>query len=387
MKKKIAILGSTGSIGKNLINIINKDKKNFEIVLLTADENYKELLKQAKKYKVKNIIITNYKSYKILKSKLKKSKIKIFNNFNNLNEIFNTKVDYIMSAITGIHGLLPTVNSIQYTKKIAIANKESIICGWNIIQKKLSKYKTEFIPVDSEHFTIWYGIKNNKDVVQKLILTASGGPFINLPLKNFKNINLNQALTHPNWKMGKKITIDSSTMMNKVFEIIEAKKIFGIDYKNISIVTHPTSYIHSIIKFSNGLIKLIAHDTNMKIPIFNSLYSDDNNRKIHTKEIDIKKLNDLKFKKVDLKKFPVVDILKILPNGNSLFETVIVSANDALVDLFLSRKIKFKDLSTKLLNILKSKTYNKYKKIRPKNINEIIKLNNYVRLKVNSKSI
>ena len=125
----------------------------------------------------------------------------------------------------------------------------------------------------------------------------------------------------------------------------------------------------------------------MKIPIFNSLYSDDNNRKIHTKEIDIKKLNDLKFKKVDLKKFPVVDILKILPNGNSLFETVIVSANDALVDLFLSRKIKFKDLSTKLMNILKSKTYNKYKKIRPKNINEIIKLNNYVRLKVNSKSI
>ena len=141
MKKKIAILGSTGSIGKNLINIINKDKKNFEIVLLTADENYKELLNQAKKYKVKNIIIKNYKIYKILKSKLKKSKIKIFNNFNNLNEIFYTKVDYIMSAITGIHGLLPTVNSIQYTKKIAIANKESIICGWNIIQKNYQNIK------------------------------------------------------------------------------------------------------------------------------------------------------------------------------------------------------------------------------------------------------
>ena len=387
MKKKIAILGSTGSIGKSLINIINKDKKNFEIVLLTADENYNDLLKQAKEYKVKNIIITNKKSFKILKSKINTKRIKIFNNFDNLNKIFNKKIDYIMSAITGINGLLPTLNSIQHTKKIAIANKESIICGWNLIQKKIKKYKTEFIPVDSEHFTIWYGIKNNNDSIQNLILTASGGPFINLPLNKFKNINIREALNHPNWKMGKKITIDSSTMMNKVFEIIEAKKIFNINYKNISIVTHPKSYIHSLIKFTNGLIKLIAHDTNMRVPIFNSLYSDNPNRFIKTNKIDFNKLNNLTFQNVDIKKFPVVKILKIMPKENTLFETVVVSANDELVKLFLLRKIKFNDISSKLLKLLKSRSFDKYKKILPKNVNDIIKLNNYVRLKVNPKSI
>ena len=186
--------------------------------------------------------------------------------------------------------------------------------------------------------------------------------------------------------MGKKISIDSATMMNKVFEIIEAKNIFNIDYKELMILIHPSSYVHALIKFKNGIIKIVAHDTDMKIPIFNTL--DVNfKKKIKTNKINISKLNDLRLKKVDKRKFPLTKILSILPEKSSLFETVIVSANDELVKLFLNNKIKFTEISKKLLWILKNKEFKKYKRFEPKNISQIIKLNNYVRLKINPKSI
>ena len=201
MKKRIAILGSTGSIGKSLLEIIDKHQSNFEIVLLTANNDYKKLLLLAKKFKVKNLIINNFYSYKTLKLKTRKLNINVFNNFNDFDKIFKKKIDYVMSSITGIDGLYPTIKIIKFTKKIAIANKESIICGWNLIYKELKKNKTEFIPVDSEHFSLWYGIKNtNKKEIEKIYLTASGGPFLSLPLKSFKKINIKKALNHPNWK-------------------------------------------------------------------------------------------------------------------------------------------------------------------------------------------
>ena len=186
--------------------------------------------------------------------------------------------------------------------------------------------------------------------------------------------------------MGKKISIDSATMMNKVFEIIEAKNIFGIKYNKLSILTHPASYIHAIVKFKTGLIKLVAHDTDMKIPIYNTL-DDVFKKKINTKSIEIEKLNNLDLQKINKNKFPMTKLLKILPNKSSLFETVIVSVNDELVNLFLKNKIKFTDISKKLFRIINSKEFSKYKRISPKNIRQIIELNNYVRLKINSKSI
>ena len=203
MKKKIAILGSTGSIGKILLNLIKNDKKNYEIVLLTADKNYKELIKQSKLFKVKNLIIINKESYKILKKK--KLKKNIYNNFNFFNKIFKKKIDYALSSITGLEGLKPTINLIQYTRRIAIANKESIICGWPLIEKELKKNKTNFIPVDSEHFSLWYGLKGNKiKNIEKIYITASGGPLLSTPLSKLKNISIKEALNHPNWRMGKK---------------------------------------------------------------------------------------------------------------------------------------------------------------------------------------
>ena len=381
MKKRIAILGSTGSIGKTLINIIKQDKKNFEIVLLSADENYKELLKQAKFFKVKNLIITNENSFnKVKKDKFSK-KINIYNNFNNFRKIFRKKVDYTMSSISGIQGLKPTIEIIKYTNKIAIANKEAIICGWDLIQKKLKKYKTEFIPVDSEHFSIWYALKDiNKELIEKIYLTASGGPFLNKPLSKLKNVNYKQAIKHPNWKMGKKISIDSATMMNKVFETIEAKKIFNISYKKLSILIHPKSYVHAIIKLKNGLTKIIVHDTSMKIPIYNSLYS--SSKTINSKKIDLKILNNLDFKNIDYKRFPLTKILNILPEKSSLFETILVSINDKLVELFLDNRIKYTDISKKMHNMLRLNSFKKYKIKKVMNIKEIISLNNLIKNRV-----
>ncbi len=385
MKKKIAILGSTGSIGKTLLNIIEKDKKNFEITLLSANKDYRTLLQQSKKFKVKNLIINDKDTYQAIKKKKIQSNIRIHNSFENLNKIFKQKVDYTMNSIVGIDGLNPTLKIIKYSKRIAIANKESIICGWSLIQKELEKYKTEFIPVDSEHFSMWYGLKDsNPKNIEKIYITASGGPFNRTPLNHFKNITIQNALNHPNWKMGKKISIDSATMINKVYEVIEAKNIFDIPYKKIEIIVHPKSYAHCLLKFDNGLLKIIFHETTMKIPIFNTLYFN-TNKKIQSKKIDLQKLNKMNLQSVNLKRFPIVKILKLLPNKNSLYETVIVSANDYLVELFLNKKIKFIDIQKKLFNIIMSKEFLKLKKKIPKNVKDIVELNKYVRSKIEKK--
>ncbi len=382
MKKKIAILGSTGSIGKTLIKIIKKEKKNFEIILLSADENYKELLKQARFFKVKNLIINNKHSFDKIKKNNYSKKIKIYNNFNELHKIFKTKIDYTMSSISGLDGLRPTLKIIKYSKKIAIANKEAIICGWNLINKDLLKYKTEFIPVDSEHFSIWSLIKDKrKKIINKVYITASGGPFLNWSLKKIKSVSPEKALKHPNWSMGKKISIDSATMMNKVFEVIETQRIFDLPRAKINILIHERSYIHAIVEFKNGLKKLLAHDTNMSIPIFNTVYEHENEY-IGNKNLNLKNLNNLNFKHVDLKKFPLVKILKKVPEKNSLFETVLVSANDELVNLYLNKKISFNDLQKKLQNFMNLNEFAKLKKKKPRNINEIYNLNDYVRLKI-----
>jgi 1-deoxy-D-xylulose-5-phosphate reductoisomerase len=387
MKKKIAILGSTGSIGKSTIDILRKDKKNFDVVLLTTNNNYREILKQAKEFKARNIIINNKKHFLTSKKKLRNNKINIFNNFQSFNNKFKSKIDFSMSAISGLEGLKPTLDLIKFSKTIAIANKESIICAWNLIQQRLNKYKTKFIPVDSEHFSIWSLLDgNSSNSVEEIIITASGGPFLKLSLNKFKKIKPQIAVNHPNWKMGKKISIDSATMMNKVFEVIEAQRIFNIDINKFKILIHPKSYVHAIVKFTNGLTKILVHDTDMKIPIFNSIYGN-NNKKIKSSKINLSILNNLNFIKVNSTRFPSIKILKMIPNKISLYETVMVSANDQLVSLFLDGKINFSDVARFLKKIMKMNIFMKYKKITPKNFNELINLSKFVRLKTNLLSV
>ena len=385
MKKKIIILGSTGSIGCTTINIVLKNKNDFDVILLTANKNYVKLLSQANKLKCRNIVVFDKKNF--LKAKIinKNKKIKIFNSIKEFLNNYKGKADYTMCAITGISGLEPIIQIIKITKNLAIANKESIICGWNLINKEIVKYKVKFIPIDSEHFSIQSLIRNNKNVeIDTIYITASGGPFLKLPISQFKKISVEKAIKHPNWKMGKKISVDSSTLMNKVFEVIEAQRIFKLPISKFKILIHPKSYVHSIVKFHDATTKFLIHETSMVIPIFNSLYIDDFSRKLKSKQINLKIINNLNLSNVNLLRFPMVQFLNMIPNNISLFETVLVSANDCLVNLFLKKRIKYQDIHKNLKKILNLREFIKLKSSKPKNVLQIIKLSKHVALKTKS---
>ena len=388
MKKKIIILGSTGSIGSTTIKIISRDKNAFNVVLLTANKNYKKLFLQAKKISCKNILIYDEESYSLSLKKNRDINLKIFNKIEDFTITLKKKVDYTMCSITGLAGLKPTLDAIKFSLNVAIANKESIICGWNFIERGLNKYKTKFIPIDSEHFSIWSLIKNYKSSqIEKIFITASGGPFLNLSKNELKKVLPKDAIKHPNWNMGKKISVDSATLMNKVFEIIEAKRIFNLPLSKFKILIHPSSYVHAIVKFTNGITKFLIHETSMEIPIFNSLYFNDPGKQIKTKEINFDKINNLNFIQVSNSMFPSINFLKKIPNNISLFETVLVSANDSLVELFLNKQISYLEIY-KILNIITGqKEFTKLKLIKTFSLGQISNLSKYVALKTKALSV
>ena len=388
MKKKIVILCSTGSIGKSTINLIKKDQNNFDIRLLSTNKNISQVIKQARTFKVKNIIISDYDSYMKAKIKYKKYKINFHNSFSVIDKLFKKKeIFYTMISVVGIDGLDPTIRSIKFSHNIAIINKESLICGWNLIEKELKKYKTNFFPVDSEHFSIFSLIeKERHSNIELMYITASGGPFLNFPKSKLSKVKLNDALNHPNWSMGKKISVDSSTLMNKLFEVIEAKKIFNISYKKIRILIHPSSYIHALVKFKNGITKILLHEPDMKIPIHNTIYHSVK-MPIKTKPINLKILNNLNFQKIDTEKFPLIKILDILPKNNSLYETALVTINDYFVSLFIKKKINYKELINLINYNAHNKIFLKFRKKVPKNILDIHKTRNYVYSKLYNSGI
>ena len=291
-----------------------------------------------------------------------------------------------MISLVGLDGLKPTLQLIRYSQNIAIVNKESLICGWTLIKKKLKKNKTNFIPVDSEHYSIFSLIEKNLVPIEKIYITASGGPFLNRKKNNFSKITVSDALRHPSWRMGKKISIDSATLMNKVFEVIEARNIFDIDYDKISILTHPSSYVHAIVKFNDGLTKFLVHEPDMKIPIYNTIYHS-SKKNIKSKNLDLKILNNLNFKKVDKQKFPLIKIISQLPKKNSLYETALISINDYFVFKFLENKIKYTQLIKFIYKYSNHRDFTKFKKNPVKNVNEIYKIRNYVSLKLDTLGI
>ena len=376
MKKIISILGSTGSVGLNALSIIEKRKNLFKFNLLSANKNYSLICKQIKKYNPSIFVISDKKIFAKIKYKFRKKNIEILNNYNDLKI---NKISHItISAIPGIAGLQPTIMMIEKSKKLLIANKESIICGWNLIEKLSKKNKTKIIPVDSEHFSIFELLKNHKiKDIKKIYITASGGPFLNYSPNQLKRIKPDEALKHPKWKMGKKISIDSSTLMNKILELIEAQKLFDLKITSLDILIHPESLVHAIVEFKNGLTKFIYHDTSMIIPLANAIFDGFLNIENFYKSKK-KMTNDLSFKKVNPNLFPVIKIKNKLDEFPST-PIIINAVNEILVDQFLQKKIRFSDINKIIMTVLKDRNYRKYAIRKPVNIKVIQLINDWAK--------
>ena len=378
MKKKISILGSTGSVGLSTLSIIDKNIKSFQPYIFSANKNSKLIVRQIKRYKPKFFIINDKIVFNKILQKFKNQKIKILNNIEDLEK--NVKSDITISAIPGIAGLNPTIKMAAVSKKILIENKESIICGWELIKKKIIKHKTILIPVDSEHYSILKLIENKKlSEIKKIYLTASGGPFLNYNLNQLKRIKPSQALKHPKWKMGKKITIDSATLMNKIFECVEAQKLFNLPSDKVDIVIHPNSLVHAILELKNGLKQFIYHETSMKIPLANAIYDGKFNISDLYKTKNKLRFEDLVFKKVNEKSFPSIKLKNKL-NQYPSAPIIVNASNEILVDHFLRKKIAFLDINRIIMIILKDKNYKKYAIKKPKSINQIYLIDKWSRM-------
>ena len=382
IKKKIAILGSTGSIGRSSLQVLKNNKKKFKIILLSANSNYSTIIKQINIYKPKYFVINDWIVFNKVFKKHNTGKTKIYNKFSDIPS--KIEFDITISAIVGVAGLEPTINFIKKSKKILLANKESIICGWHLLKKISKKNKTKIIPIDSEHFSIYQLTRNCKDSdIKKIYITASGGPFLRKPLTQFKNIKAKEAIRHPNWEMGKKISIDSSNLMNKVFELIEAYKFFPFDIKKYEILIHPKSLVHAIVLFNNGQTKFLYHETDMKIPIANAIHDNEINIKTLIKKESnfLKDLKHLKFEKVNKKRFPIVTLLKkkkIYENSGSI---ILNAGNEILVESFISNKISFNAIFQCLKRLFKDRDFNKYAIKKTPSIKEIYKIDKWARKK------
>ena len=372
--KTIAVLGSTGSIGLNTLEIIKKTKK-FRVVLIAANSNYQKILSQIRIFEPKVVIVNNWNVFLKIKEAHKYKKNIILNNFSNLKKYLK-KVDITVSAIPGIAGLEPTLTFVKISKKILLANKESIVCGWNLIKKNATKYNTKLVPIDSEHFSISELTKQHtNNEIEKIYITASGGPFLKLDKKKFKYIKLKDAIKHPKWKMGKKISVDSATLMNKVLEVIEAIKLFPFDAHKYEVIIHPQSLIHAIVKLKNGTTYFLYHLPDMKIPISNALFDGKFNYLKYFKDKNKNFLSNqnLEFFPADESKFTT---LKLIPKMKIAISSPIVinAANEIFVDEFLKKNIHFNDISTYLNLVLKDKNYIKTSMMPSntiKNINKI----------------
>ena len=340
--KKVGILGSTGSVGSQALEIINEFNQDFELVFITGHTNVKKLLEQKEKYSPKYICISDDNSYNEFNKDISDATVSGGNNA--LLELCNMDVDIVLNAIAGYKGLHLSVKLLENKIDIALSNKESIVQAGSILTNLAKKNEVNIFPVDSEHSAIWQCIAG-EDIksIDKLILTGSGGPFRTYKRKDLYNITKEEALKHPNWCMGNKITIDSATMMNKGFEVIEAHWLFNIDYKNIDIGIHPESIIHSMVKFVDGSIKAQLSAPSMRIPIQYALSYP--KRFINNNlNFDFISNNKFSFEEVDYNKFRCIKLAYQAGMSGGTYPVVLNVANDLSVELFLNNKINFLDI-------------------------------------------
>ena len=351
--KNITILGSTGSVGVQALEVIDNIKEEFNLVGISAHENVDLLIEQAKLYKPKYACISNDKHKDILLNSLNPKKYKILFGREGLLELSqNNDANIILNALVGSGGMEPTINAINAGINVALSNKESLVMAGEIINKGIKNNNVNLYPVDSEHSAIWQCLEGEKDkLISKIILTGSGGPFRTKDLSEFNNITKKEALKHPNWSMGNKITIDSSTMMNKGLEVIEAYWLFNIDIEKISIIVHPESIIHSMVEFLDGSIKAQLGIPSMTIPIQYAL-TYPNRLKSNCKRLDLTEIGTLNFEKPNLEKFKCISLAyEAIKKGGS-YPVILNVANDVLVDYFLNDKIKFLDIPHMIEEVL-----------------------------------
>ena len=353
MKKGIAILGSTGSIGTQTLEVISEHKNLFSVEVLTANNNCDLLIDQAKKYKPNAVVIVNRDKYDKVNSELFKLGIKVYAGQKSLEQIVESEeINIVLTALVGYSGLIPTINAIKLGKKIALANKETLVVAGDLITKLSKEYSAPIYPVDSEHSAIFQClVGENNNAIEKIYLTASGGPFRGKKAAELKTITKKQALKHPNWSMGAKITIDSATLMNKGLEVIEAKWLFNLKKERIDVVVHPQSIIHSAVQFEDGSIKAQLGIPDMKLPIQYAL-GFPNRLKNNFKRFSFFDYPNLTFEKADEKTFRNLSLAfrAMSKGGNSA--CILNAANEIAVEAFLNEKIGFLNMSDLIDNCL-----------------------------------
>lgn len=357
-KRQIAILGSTGSIGTQTLQVVEEHPECFEVYAITANTRVEELIAQARKFKPEAVVIADETKYETLKEALANQPVKVYAGYESICQIVQAEpIDIVVTAMVGFSGLRPTIEAIKAGKAIALANKETMVVAGELITHLAIENKVPILPVDSEHSAIFQclaGESGNK--IEKLILTASGGPFRTFTAKELEAVTKEQALRHPNWSMGAKITIDSATMMNKGFEVMEAKWLFGVEAKDIEVVVHPQSVIHSMIQFADGAVKAQLGTPDMRLPIMYAL-SYPTRLSSSFPRLDFNTLGELTFEKPNLDIFPNLRFAyDALAMGGNM-PCVVNAANEVGVAAFLADRIKFTDMNRLIERAMQSANF------------------------------
>jgi 1-deoxy-D-xylulose-5-phosphate reductoisomerase len=353
--KNISVLGSTGSIGRSSLEVIDKLSHRFKVVGLTAGRNTQLLEKQVEKFRPKIVSLERKEEAGDLRRKFRGKSIKVTFAQEGAEEVASfSENDIVISAITGIDGLRPTLAAVREGKKVALANKESMVVAGPLIQDMIRKFGAQLIPVDSEHSGVFQCLaKEEMENVKKVILTASGGPFFSKSSSEMSDITLEEALNHPRWKMGKKVTIDSATLMNKGLELIEARWLFGLEPRQLGILIHPQSIVHSLVEMSDGSVLAQLGPTDMKLPIQYALTYPEREDSL-LPSLDLSEIKALEFYKVNVEKFPIIKLARLALEEGESFPIALNAANEVVVSAFLEQRIKFMDISDAVTEIVEN---------------------------------
>ncbi len=375
MSKKIAILGSTGSIGTQALEIVDAYSDKFQVEVLTANNNVELLISQAKKYEPNTVVIANKEKYKQLSDALADTDVKVYAGEESIAQVVQiSSVDMVLTAMVGFSGLLPTVNAIKAGKQIALANKETLVVAGDIITRLALEHKVSILPVDSEHSAIFQCLAGElHNPIEKLILTASGGPFRGKAVDFLRKVTRCQALNHPNWEMGNKITIDSASMMNKGLEAIEARWLFDVQPDQIEVVVHSQSIIHSLVQFEDGSIKAQMGLPDMRIPIQYAMTFPER-CKSDFPRFNFMDYPQLTFEKADVHAFRNLDLAYQAMNKSGNMPCILNAANEIAVDYFLKQKVGFVEMSDIIEKTMMKSTF-----IEKPSIDDYIESNNEAR--------